>query len=498
MLVIPIAQQDSTVRRLPYVSFGLIAANVALFLMTSLGAATSGTTSAAYERLDAWAGYLVEHPYLTPRPELAERLGAGFETALSKARSDWQESNPDGAPDRANEQEHLDSLSREAVAALQALPAQRLGFVPREPSLPKALSSMFTHGGWLHLLGNMLFLFLSGPFLEDRYGRGLFAAVYLLSGFAATGFHASQAQDSVVPLVGASGAIAGVMGAFLIRLGKARIQFLVLPIPFLPFLRFKPFLPAFVVLPLWAAEQYLSARLFPESGVAWWAHIGGFAFGGVVAAAIGLMRIEDRWINPSIEAKVTLSQHPGLEAALDARLAGDLAGARASIDAALRAQPGNLDAVREALEIAVAAKESEVASRFACQYLELCSRRNEPLLALELAGDPRWRDFPLTARFYLAAAGVLEKQADARSALDLLALAVRRAPADALAFRGLLRSGEILARAGDARAARKQLLAAQAHPACSEMLRPVVEKALAKLPPPGPEPEDEGPPVIER
>lgn len=495
MLIIPIAQQDSTVRRLPYVSFGLIAANVALFLITSLGTATS----AAYERLDAWAGYLVEHPYLTPRPELAERLGEDFEAALAQARSDWQAANPDGAPDRESEQERLDALSRDAVSALEALPAQRLGYVPREPSLPKALSSMFMHGGWLHLLGNMLFLFLSGPFLEDRYGRALFAAVYLLSGLAATGFHASQVQDSAVPLVGASGAIAGVMGAFLIRLGKARIQFLVLPIPFLPFLRFKPFLPAFIVLPLWAAEQYVSARLLPEAGVAWWAHLGGFAFGGVLAAAIGLMRLEDRWINPSIEAKTTLSQHPGLEAALDARLAGDLVGARASIEVVLREQPGNLDAVREALEIAVAANESDAAGRFACQYLELCSRRNELQLALELAGDARWRhDFLLSARFYVAAAGVLEKQADARSALDLYALAVQRAPADPLAFRALLRSGEILARAGDARAARKELLAAQAHPACSEMLRPLVDRALAQLPPPAPEVVVDGPPVIER
>ena len=90
------------------------------------------------------------------------------------------------------------------------------------------------HAGWLHLIGNMLFLFLSGPFVEDLYGRPLFAALYLAPAVAGAGAFAAGASHSATTLVGASGAIAGVMAAFLVRLGGRRIEFLVVPIPIVP------------------------------------------------------------------------------------------------------------------------------------------------------------------------------------------------------------------------------------------------------------------------
>jgi membrane associated rhomboid family serine protease len=497
LLFIPIGQKDNVVRRTPWVSFSLIALNFAIFTVVSF---TSGGAERELElKLGAWARFLVAHPYLVPRPELAERLGAGFDDALSRARQQWERAGGRREADADAAQRRLDELSLEAVAALGRLPAQRLGFIPRNPELPKVLSSMFMHGGWLHLIGNMLFLFVSGPFLEDLYGRGLFSALYLLSGSAALGIQAAEMPDAATPVVGASGAIAGVMGAFLVRLGRARIQFLVLPIPILPMLRFKMFMPAFVVLPLWVGEQYVSARFAGDVGVAFWAHLGGFAFGFVVAVALALMRVEELWIHPAIERETTLEQHPALEAALDARLAGDLAAARQHVRAALAADASNIDALSEALELALAEDNQAEIGRFAVQYVDVCSRRGETALAMNVLGDSRLLERPMPPRFYMLAAAAVEKEGDMRAALEHYKRAAERAPNDPLALRALMKRGEILAKAGNAAAAREELERARVHPACSELFRAVIEKALAQLPPaPARRVAPEAPPEFER
>ena len=137
------------------------------------------------------------------------------------------------------------------------------------------LVSMFLHGGWLHLLGNMLFLWIFGNNIEDRLGSLRFLAFYLVSGFVATGAQVVFDAHSVVPLVGASGAIAGVMGAYLIWFPAA---------PILTFIFF--FLveiPASVWLVIWFVTQFFTS---PTSGVAYMAHIGGFVFGIVIALAL--------------------------------------------------------------------------------------------------------------------------------------------------------------------------------------------------------------------
>src|SRR5262249_10589269 len=153
--------------------------------------------------------------------------------------------------------------------------------VPARPSLLTLLTAMFMHAGWLHLLGNMLFLYVSGPYLEEAYGKAVFTVGYLLSGAAATAGHALADPQGTVPLVGASGAIAAVMGMMLVRLAASKIRFLFLPIVFLPQLRIHLSLPALLVLPLWALEQLAYAARTPSGGggVAWWAHVAGFVFG---------------------------------------------------------------------------------------------------------------------------------------------------------------------------------------------------------------------------
>lgn len=159
------------------------------------------------------------------------------------------------------------------------------GMVPRFISeghhLTGLVTHMFLHGGWMHLLGNMLFLYIFGDNLEDEMGHLRFALFYLLSGLAAALLQFLSAPLSDVPMVGASGAIAGVMGGYLLLFPKARVDVLLIIVIFF---RIFP-VPAWIVLGVWFALQVFNGAVTPTDGggVAYWAHAGGFVAGLVLA-----------------------------------------------------------------------------------------------------------------------------------------------------------------------------------------------------------------------
>lgn len=140
-------------------------------------------------------------------------------------------------------------------------------------------TSMFMHGGWLHLIGNMLFLWIYGNNIEDYFGPVKFLLFYLVSGLAAIALYTLFGPSSQVPLVGASGAIAGVMGAYMVLHPRARITVLMVFF-FIQFIT----LPAKVVLGIWFVYQLLMSMIGSATGggVAWMAHVGGFAFGWAI------------------------------------------------------------------------------------------------------------------------------------------------------------------------------------------------------------------------
>jgi membrane associated rhomboid family serine protease len=144
------------------------------------------------------------------------------------------------------------------------------------------IRSMFLHGGWAHLLGNMLYLYLFGDNLEDRFGRPLFLLLYLISGYAAAIAQILMDPASTIPLVGASGAIAGVLGSYLVLFPSVRVRGI---IPLGLFSRLAVW-PAWVVLALWFGLQLLyavTALGAPSSGgVAFFAHVGGFVCGALL------------------------------------------------------------------------------------------------------------------------------------------------------------------------------------------------------------------------
>ena len=156
------------------------------------------------------------------------------------------------------------------------------GIVPASVASVSLVTSMFLHGGWLHFLGNMLYLWIFGDNVEDRVGHGRFIVFYLTCGLAATLAQVVSNPTSVVPMVGASGAIAGVMGAYFVLFPRSRVLTL------LPLFIFWELIevPAILFLGFWFLLQLLSGvgsvgAGQDVSGIAFWAHIAGFATGAV-------------------------------------------------------------------------------------------------------------------------------------------------------------------------------------------------------------------------
>lgn len=171
------------------------------------------------------------------------------------------------------------------IGTYALIPARTVAFfggspVPASEAFFPFLTSMFLHGGWMHLIGNMWFLWIFGDNVEDRLGHLRYVILYLVGGLAGSVAHVLFSAGSVVPSLGASGAIAGVMGAYLITFPGARILTL---IPF--FFLFTRELPAYMILLYWLLLQFFSgaaslgAADAAQGGVAWFAHIGGFVAG---------------------------------------------------------------------------------------------------------------------------------------------------------------------------------------------------------------------------
>jgi len=172
--------------------------------------------------------------------------------------------------------------AEEAVYALGLIPAvlfsraELQDAVAVVPPVMTVLTSMFMHGGWMHLLGNMLYMWIFADNVEDSMGHGRFVVFYLLCGIAAALAQALPDPSSQVPMVGASGAISGVLGAYLLLYPHARVLVIV-PIGFAYATR----LPAGIVLALWFGLQLLNELVAPPgaAGVAFRAHLGGFVAG---------------------------------------------------------------------------------------------------------------------------------------------------------------------------------------------------------------------------
>ena len=176
------------------------------------------------------------------------------------------------------------------------------GMIPARFEWSDVVSSIFLHGGWMHLIGNMWFLWIYGDNVEDILGHMQYALFYVICGIAASFIHLVFNADSRVPTVGASGAIAGVMGAYMVKFPHSRILTLVPVFVFITTME----IPAFLILIYWFVIQFFSGvgeighSHLSQGGVAWFAHVGGFLAGIVLVLVLPvkerfLHRPDTRW-----------------------------------------------------------------------------------------------------------------------------------------------------------------------------------------------------------
>jgi membrane associated rhomboid family serine protease len=262
-MVLPV-HDVNPVRRVPVVTYLLIAVNAVAFLVSPLS-----------------------HHVLGADPQTQEcRNIAFFDRYAAEPREVvHNQQDPVGATGQVGTQN-----GRVGCVAEQPPPFRKT------PAL-SVLTAMFLHGGWLHLLGNMLFLYVFGNNVEDRLGRLRYLAFYLVCGYAATYGYSLFDPSSSTPLVGASGAIAGVLGAYLVLFPRARVWSLLTFFFFLPVR-----LPAWLVLGSWFALQYLyfrGAGVADGGGVAYGAHVVGFIVGAALVWRLRGSgrdrRVDPRW-----------------------------------------------------------------------------------------------------------------------------------------------------------------------------------------------------------
>ncbi|MGC2998322.1 rhomboid family intramembrane serine protease [Streptomyces sp. G35A] len=247
-MVIPV-HDVNPVRRTPWVTYALLAANFTVFLFLTPGVAGSLTGESGLAQLCDLQAFL-ERYAAVPRELIQHRMPRLVPTGET-------------------------GVGPHGPGCVVAPPGYG-----KSPEL-SVLTAMFLHGGWLHLLGNLLFLWIFGNNVEDRMGHVRFLLFYVVCGYAAAYAFALANAGSGEPLIGASGAIAGVLGAYLVLYPKARVWVLV---PFLIFLPLR--LPAWIVLGSWFVLQavYSSGAGVSQAGtVAYLAHVAGFVAGMLIA-----------------------------------------------------------------------------------------------------------------------------------------------------------------------------------------------------------------------
>ncbi len=397
MFVIPITHDSTSVRRHPWVTYTIMAICLGVFMLTN-NVGDQAREAAEVEFQEAITYYL-QHPYLALDVRVSDLVGNEF---VELARADYEATvavwGEKKIPEfrRVEQQIQLDELIDKAFVELDKDPVRSWGLVTGDLSPITFVTHMFLHGGWMHLIGNMLLLFLTGSFIEDRWGRPLYSSFYLVSGLAAAAVFSLRYPALQIPMVGASGAIAGMMGAFLVRYFRTKIRFAYLFWFVLVF--YGTFTaPAWLMLPLWFGWELLSAQIMDTvapgaggGGVAHWAHVGGFAFGALGALGLKYFRIEERFIDEKLDAKVQVAENNVLEEALLARENEDHEAAFEMLEAEQRRQPRNRDVALAFWDVASALERASEAAAAMVRVVHDEFRSGEEELALghfvELAG----------------------------------------------------------------------------------------------------------------
>ncbi len=301
------------------------------------------------------------------------------------------------------EQEAMDALCARLKDARSESIIYRFGYVPAENNWSGLITYQFLHGGVLHVVFNMWFLWLSGTIIEDAWGRLLYPAFYLTAGVSAALVMKALAPLSAIPLIGASGAVAGAMGAFAFRNAKTHIKVLA-------WIWLKPFVftaPAWVLLPLWMLGELFWALISDPGagGTAYWAHVGGFAFGVIFAAGMRFSGFEQR-IDDAIENQGASVIDPRLASAMRLTDEGQAPRAVTRLQALAREEPFSIEVHLALLHAADLVPDRALARRTRVRLIELYQRmgQHEPAADLfnELQSAGHAAAVPARARLRLA------------------------------------------------------------------------------------------------
>jgi membrane associated rhomboid family serine protease len=358
-MLIPIKHENMEARRWPVVTLALIAVNVLVFLFTM--SAIDDESPQLGEVKSHILMLAAEHPELklqTESQHLVDSFKQSHREQWKHVQSPYRDiidaydAKIKMIEDPSKLQDEMDSLNAQFVSLSKVSLTEQYAFVPAHPTAISYLTANFLHGGWMHLIGNMWFLWLAGFVLEDVWGRWLYSLFYLIAGTAALQFYAWSNPGSITPTLGASGAVAALMGAFLVRFPKMKIEmawiwwFSIFTLlrtgnPF-RMIRFKA--SAYWLLPLWLVTEIVFGSLLgSSSGVAHWAHVGGFLFGALAALAIQHSGLEHK-ANKAIEEKLGWTNDQELEQASNMMEHGQLPDAITLLTDYVAVKPNSLDA----------------------------------------------------------------------------------------------------------------------------------------------------------
>lgn len=365
-MLLPI-KSESKVRRLPIVTLSLIGINFLIFCITfPIMIRDTKRINETFESLNDYETMIyMQHPdregvfdyqeYLTNIEEMREKI-KNREYGLTD--EEWEEWNK--RYQKFNE-------------ALESRFTKRFGFTATEFNVFKLITHLFLHGGIGHLLGNMWFLWLVGVNLEDEWGRPFFLGFYIFSGIIASVIFSLISQSSI-PLIGASGAIAGVMGAFAIRYYNSKIHLLFLWL-FPPIITTFP-IYAGIVLPFWFLRELIYAFTFSAySNVAFWAHVGGFAFGAIAVFVLKYYGLEEKFLKPLVDETLDYVD-TSFSKAVEARSLGDTETAEKLLKDKLSKDPANLKISEELIDLYCTNEREEEAGSIAREALRELRKGN--------------------------------------------------------------------------------------------------------------------------
>ena len=446
-MLIPLRHENMQGRRWPVVTFGIIALNVIVFL------GTHWTMDRQGPELGRVKLHLLLLAAMHPELKIPEKAQEFVISIQTKNAAMWKEAkNPNRdvldawdarlrlQEDPEELQQEMDSLGESYAQLNSNSILTKYAYIPARPTLVSLITANFLHGGWLHIIGNMWFLWLAGAVLEDTWGRLIYPAFYLIAGVLALQVHAMANAGSFTPTIGASGAIAGLMGAFLVRFPTTKIE-----MGYLFFYRLYRFkMAAYWLLPVWLLTEVFYGSVFGQySGTAHWAHVGGFVFGALIAVGVqktGLEQIAEK----GIQEKISWVSHPLLAQASEHMEKGELEPAAASLQKLLVEKPDSIDAHRMLQRIHWEKNDLPAHREALAKILSLEIKANDHEGALQTCQDfKKAGGENLPVSLWLEFCRMLETQPDISRAADEYLELARAYPAEKQALLAQMAAGRI-------------------------------------------------------